>query len=167
YLPGPCDVFVTMNQVRRAGLRKVDAITGQVKDPREGEDHHVEQQHHGGGRNRRGKGGGNHNKYAAQVQVDTVNGMPNDRARQRGDLGKLTTLYPDERLRLETDPNAIAPRVMDLVSPIGKGQRGLIVAPPKAGKTIIMQQIANSISTNNPEVHLMVVLVDERPEEVT
>ena len=167
YLPGPSDVYVTMNQVRRAGLRKGDAITGQVKAPREGEDHHVEQQHHGGGRNRRGKGGGNHNKYAALVQVDTVNGMPTDRARQRVDFGKLTPLYPDERLRLETAPNAIAPRVMDLVSPIGKGQRGLIVAPPKAGKTIIMQQIANSITTNNPEVHLMVVLVDERPEEVT
>ncbi|MGP9539432.1 transcription termination factor Rho [Brachybacterium sp. AOP43-C2-M15] len=169
YLPGPSDVYVTMNQVKRAGLRKGDAITGQVKAPRDGEDRHVEQQHHGGGgRNRRGKGGGgNQNKYAALVQVDTVNGMPQDRARQRVDFSKLTPLYPDDRLRLETAPTAIAPRVIDLVSPIGKGQRGLIVAPPKAGKTIIMQQIANAITTNNPEVHLMVVLVDERPEEVT
>ena len=169
YLPGASDVYVTMNQVRRAGLRKGDAITGQVKTPRDGEDHHVEQQqHHGGGRNRRGKGGGNQqSKYAALVQVDTVNGMPPERARQRVDFGKLTPLYPDERLRLETAPNAIGPRLIDLVSPVGKGQRGLIVAPPKAGKTIIMQQIANAITTNNPEVHLMVVLVDERPEEVT
>ena len=170
YLPGPSDVYVTMNQVRRAGLRKGDAITGQVKAPRDGEDLHVEQQHHGGGggRNRRGKGGGNqHSKYAALVQVDTVNGMAPERARQRVDFGKLTPLYPDERLRLETAPNALAPRLIDLVSPIGKGQRGLIVAPPKAGKTIVMQQVANAITTNNPEVHLMVVLVDERPEEVT
>ena len=167
YLPGPSDVYVTMNQVKRAGLRKGDAITGQVKAPRDGEDHQVEQQHHhGGGRNRRGKGG-NQNKYAALVQVDTVNGMPPERSRQRVDFGKLTPLYPEERLRLETAPNAVAPRVIDLVSPIGKGQRGLIVAPPKAGKTIIMQQIANAITANNPEVHLMVVLVDERPEEVT
>jgi len=169
YLPGPSDVYVTMNQVRKYGLRKGDAVTGQVKAPREGEEQHVEQaQHHGGGRNRRGKGGGgNQNKYAALVQVDTVSGMPVDRARQRVDFSKLTPLYPDERLRLETAQNAVAPRIIDLVSPIGKGQRGLIVAPPKAGKTIIMQQIANAITANNPEVHLMVVLVDERPEEVT
>ncbi|WP_299304967.1 transcription termination factor Rho [uncultured Brachybacterium sp.] len=172
YLPGASDVYVTMNQVKRAGLRKGDAITGQVKAPRDGEDHHVEQpqQHHSGGRNRRGKsggGGGNQSKYAALVQVDTINGMPPERARQRVDFSKLTPLYPDERLRLETDPKAVAPRLIDLVSPVGKGQRGLIVAPPKAGKTIIMQQIANAITTNNPEVHLMVVLVDERPEEVT
>jgi len=167
YLPGASDVYVTMNQVRKNGLRKGDAVTGQVKAPREGEEQHVEQQHHGGGRNRRGKGGGNHSKYAALVQVDTINGMPVERARQRVDFSKLTPLYPDERLRLETTQNALAPRIIDLVSPIGKGQRGLIVAPPKAGKTIIMQQIANAITANNPEVHLMVVLVDERPEEVT
>ncbi|MFC7458358.1 transcription termination factor Rho [Brachybacterium sp. GCM10030267] len=170
YLPGPSDVYVTMNQVRRAGLRKGDAITGQVKPPRGGEDQQFEQpQRHGGGRNRRGKGGGggNQSKYAALVQVDTVNGMPTDRARSRVDFGKLTPLYPDDRLRLETAPTNLAPRVIDLVSPIGKGQRGLIVAPPKAGKTIVMQQIANAITQNNPEVHLMVVLVDERPEEVT
>ena len=168
YLPGPSDVYVTMNQVRKNGLRKGDAVTGQVKAPRDGEEQRVEhQQHHGGGRNRRGKGGANHSKYAALVQVDTINGMPAERARQRVDFSKLTPLYPDERLRLETTQTALAPRIIDLVSPIGKGQRGLIVAPPKAGKTIIMQQIANAITTNNPEVHLMVVLVDERPEEVT
>ncbi|WP_114855346.1 transcription termination factor Rho [Brachybacterium sp. YJGR34] len=169
YLPGPSDVYVTMNQVKRNGLRKGDALTGQVKAPRDGEDHHVEQPHHGGGggRNRRGKGGGNQGKYAALVQVDTVNGLPVDRARSRVDFSKLTPLYPDERLRLETPAQGVAPRVIDLVSPIGKGQRGLIVAPPKAGKTIVMQQIANAITTNNPEAHLMVVLVDERPEEVT
>ncbi|WP_246956442.1 transcription termination factor Rho [Brachybacterium sp. Marseille-Q7125] len=168
YLPGPSDVFVTMNQVKRHGLRKGDAITGQVKAPGEGEERHVEQHHSGGGRgrNRRGKGG-NQNKYAALVQVDTVNGMTPERARQRVDFGKLTPLYPEGRLRLEHSGSPFAPRVIDLVSPIGKGQRGLIVAPPKAGKTIIMQQIANAITTNNPEVHLMVVLVDERPEEVT
>ena len=168
YLPGPSDVHVTMNQVRKYGLRKGDAVTGQVKAPREGEEQHVEQvQHHGGGRNRRGKGGQNQGKFAALVQVDTVSGMPVERARQRVDFSKLTPLYPDERLRLETAQNSVAPRIIDLVSPIGKGQRGLIVAPPKAGKTIIMQQIANAITANNPEVHLMVVLVDERPEEVT
>ncbi|WP_422114916.1 transcription termination factor Rho [Brachybacterium sp. UNK5269] len=170
YLPGPSDVFVTMNQVKRAGLRKGDAITGQVKAPRDGEDHQVEQpSYQGGNRNRRGKGSGGANpgKFAALVQVDTVNGMPTERARSRVDFSKLTPLYPEERLRLETTPTAIAPRLIDLVSPIGKGQRGLIVSPPKAGKTIVMQQIANAITTNNPEVHLMVVLVDERPEEVT
>ena len=169
YLPGPSDVYVSMNQVRKYGLRKGDALTGQVKAPREGEEQHVEQQHHGGGggRNRRGRGNQNQGKYAALVQVDTINGMTPERARARVDFGKLTPLYPDERLRLETASHIISPRVIDLVSPIGKGQRGLIVSPPKAGKTIIMQQIANAITTNNPEVHLMVVLVDERPEEVT
>ncbi|MFC0673427.1 transcription termination factor Rho [Brachybacterium hainanense] len=167
YLPGPSDVYVTMNQVRRNGLRKGDAITGQVQAPREGEEREAPQQQHSGGRNRRQRSGGGQGKFAALVQVDTVNGMTPDRAKTRVDFGKLTPLYPDERLRLETAPLSVAPRVIDLVSPIGKGQRGLIVAPPKAGKTIIMQQIANAITTNNPEVHLMVVLVDERPEEVT
>ncbi|HIY23093.1 MAG TPA: Rho termination factor N-terminal domain-containing protein, partial [Candidatus Brachybacterium merdigallinarum] len=166
YLPGASDVYVSMNQVRKAGLRKGDAITGQVRAPREGEEQHVEQQHHGGGRNRRNNKGGQ-GKYAALVQIDSINGMTPERARQRVDFGKLTPLYPDERLRLETGATHISSRIIDLVSPIGKGQRGLIVAPPKAGKTIIMQQIANAITTNNPEVHLMVVLVDERPEEVT
>ena len=167
YLPGASDVYVSMNQVRRHGLRKGDAITGQVKAPQgDGQaDQQQRQQHHGGGRNRRNKGG--QGKYAALVQLDTINGMTPERARSRVDFGKLTPLYPDERLRLETSATSIPTRVIDLVSPIGKGQRGLIVSPPKAGKTIIMQQIANAITTNNPEVHLMVVLVDERPEEVT
>src|SRR5699024_1429025 len=165
YLPGASDVYVSMNQVRRHGLRKGDAITGQVKAPQgDGQaDQQQRQQHHGGGRNRRNKGG--QGKYAALVQLDTINGMTPERARSRVDFGKLTPLYPDERLRLETSATSIPTRVIDLVSPIGKGQRGLIVSPPKAGKTIIMQQIANAITTNNPEVHLMVVLVDERPEE--
>jgi transcription termination factor Rho len=169
YLPGASDIYVSMNMVRKNGLRKGDAITGLVRAPKDGEDQHQEQQHHqgGGGRNRRGRNNNQQGKYAPLLQVDTVNGLTPDRARQRVDFTKLTPLYPDERLRLETGPKAIAPRIIDLVSPIGKGQRGLIVAPPKAGKTIIMQQIANAITTNNPEAHLMVVLVDERPEEVT
>lgn len=147
YLPGPNDVYVTLGNVRRWKLRPGDAITGAVRQPREGE------------RQRQ--------KYNALVRLDTVNGMTQEEATQRREFSKLTPLYPTELLRLETTPKAITPRVIDLVSPIGKGQRGLIVSPPKAGKTIIMQQIANAISQNNPEVHLMVVLVDERPEEVT
>ncbi|MDO5720339.1 MAG: transcription termination factor Rho [Actinomycetaceae bacterium] len=147
YLPGPNDVYVTLGNVRRWKLRPGDAITGAVRQPREGE------------RQRQ--------KYNALVRLDTVNGMTQEEAAQRREFGKLTPLYPTELLRLETTPKAITPRVIDLVSPIGKGQRGLIVSPPKAGKTIVMQQIANAISQNNPEVHLMVVLVDERPEEVT
>src|SRR5690606_36608340 len=128
YLPGPSDVYVTMNQVRRYGLRKGDALTGQVQAPREGEEREApQQQYSGGGRNRRQKSGGQ-GKFAALVQVDTVNGMTPERARTRVDFGKLTPLYPDERLRLETAPLSVAPRVIDLVSPIGKGQRGLIVA---------------------------------------
>lgn len=167
YLPGPSDVHVTMNQVRKYGLRKGDAVTGQVKAPREGEEQHVEQvQHHGGGQTaaaratseseqvRRARAGRHRQRHARRAGPP-AGGLP------------LTPLYPDERLRLETAQNSVAPRIIDLVSPIGKGQRGLIVAPPKAGKTIIMQQIANAITANNPEVHLMVVLVDERPEEVT
>ena len=168
YLPGPSDVYVSINQVRKYGLRKGDALTGQVKAPRDGEDNQpVEQQYSGGGRNRRGKGNQGKGNFPALVQVDTINGMTTERARQRVDFSKLTPLYPDQRLRLETSGTSVAPRIIDLVSPIGKGQRGLIVAPPKAGKTIVLQQIANAIAQNNPEVHLMVVLVDERPEEVT
>ncbi|KAE8762488.1 transcription termination factor Rho, partial [Georgenia thermotolerans] len=149
YLPGPNDVYVTLGQVKRNGLRRGDAITGAVRQPHEGE-----------GENKR-------QKFNALVRLDAVNGMSVDKARQRPEFNKLTPLYPQEQLRLETTPKAITPRVIDLVAPIGKGQRGLIVAPPKAGKTIIMQQIANAIAVNNPNVHLMVVLVDERPEEVT
>ena len=153
YLPGPTDVYVSLNQVKRAGLRRGDAVTGAIKQPREGEQQTT----------------GNRVKYNALVRLDSVNGMSPEAARQRPEFAKLTPLYPQERLRLELqgEDAKLTPRVIDIVSPIGKGQRGLIVAPPKTGKTIIMQQIANSIAENNPEVHLMVVLVDERPEEVT
>ncbi|NCV34489.1 MAG: transcription termination factor Rho [Actinobacteria bacterium] len=146
YLPGPNDVYVSLHQVRRYGLRKGDVVTGQVRQPREGE---------------------RREKFNALVRVDTVNGMDPETARDRVDFSKLVPLYPQERLRLETEPNILTTRVIDLISPIGKGQRGLIVSPPKAGKTMVLQSIANAITTNNPECHLMVVLVDERPEEVT
>lgn len=154
YLPGPNDVYLPLGQVRKAGLRRGDAITGAVRAPREGEAPGQQQ-------------AGRPNKANALVRLDTVNGMAPEQARQRPEFSKLTPLYPQDRLRLENESNHLTPRVIDIVAPIGKGQRGLIVAPPKAGKTIIMQQIANSITANNPEVHLMVVLVDERPEEVT
>ena len=154
YLPGANDVYVSLGQVKKSGLRRGDAITGAVRQPREGEQPPPLQ-------------GNRPNKFNALVRLDTVNGMAPDEARNRPEFTKLTPLYPQERLRLESDVTRLTPRVIDIVAPIGKGQRGLIVAPPKAGKTIIMQQIANAITTNNPEVHLMVVLVDERPEEVT
>ncbi|MDR1799249.1 MAG: transcription termination factor Rho [Bifidobacteriaceae bacterium] len=147
YLPGPNDVYVSLSQVRKAGLREGDAIVGAVRQPREGESQRQ--------------------KFNALVRLDSVNGLPPEQATRRPEFAKLTPLYPQERLRLETVPENVTTRVIDLVSPIGKGQRGLIVSPPKAGKTMIMQAIANAITTNNPEVHLMVVLVDERPEEVT
>lgn len=146
YLPGPNDAYVSMNMVRRHGLRKGDVINGALRAKREGE---------------------RREKFAPLVRIDTVNGADPEQARNRADFSKLTPLYPQERLRLETDPKNMTGRIIDLVSPIGKGQRGLIVSPPKAGKTMTMQSIANSITRNNPEVHLMVVLVDERPEEVT
>ncbi|WP_030268013.1 transcription termination factor Rho [Streptomyces sp. NRRL B-24484] len=146
YLPGQNDVYVSLAQVRKHGLRKGDAITGAVRQPRDGE---------------------RREKFNAMVRLDSVNGTDPDGARSRPEFGKLTPLYPQERLRLETDPGVLTTRIIDLVSPIGKGQRGLIVAPPKTGKTMIMQAIANAITHNNPECHLMVVLVDERPEEVT
>jgi transcription termination factor Rho len=146
YLPGSNDVYVSLAQIRRYGLRKGDVITGAVRQPREGE---------------------RREKFNALVRLDTVNGMDPEQARNRPDFNKLTPLYPQERLRLETEPNILTTRIIDLVSPIGKGQRGLIVSPPKAGKTMVLQAIANAITRNNPECHLMVVLVDERPEEVT
>ncbi len=149
YLPGPNDVYVPLGTVRRHGLRKGDAVTGAVKALREGEQPPARQ------------------KFNALVRLDTVNGKSPEEAKGRVEFNKLTPLYPQERLRLETEPNILTTRIIDLVSPIGKGQRGLIVSPPKAGKTLILQAIANAISTNNPEAHLMVVLVDERPEEVT
>ncbi len=146
YLTGPNDVYVSLSQVRKNGLRRGDAVTGAVRQPRDGE---------------------RRDKYNALVRLDTVNGLEPDEARKRPEFHKLTPLYPQERLRLETEPHLLTTRVIDLVMPIGKGQRALIVSPPKAGKTMVLQAIANAITTNNPECHLMVVLVDERPEEVT
>ncbi|MGI5348786.1 transcription termination factor Rho [Streptomyces sp. CA-250714] len=146
YLPGPNDVYVSLAQVRKNGLRKGDHVTGAVRQPREGE---------------------RREKFNALVRLDSVNGMSPDDGKGRSEFNKLTPLYPQDRLRLETEPNQLTSRIIDLVSPVGKGQRGLIVAPPKAGKTTVLQSIANSITRNNPECHLMVVLVDERPEEVT
>ena len=163
YLPGPKDVYVTAAQVKDNGLRPGDAITGWVREG--GETPHS---HMGGqGRANRRQNRAGRVKYNPLVSVETVNGMDPERARRRPEFVKLTPLYPQEQLRLETTPKALTPRVIDLVSPIGKGQRGLIVSPPRVGKTIVLQQIANAIAINNPEAHLMVVLVDERPEEVT
>ncbi|MFG3339743.1 transcription termination factor Rho [Glycomyces sp. NPDC048151] len=159
YLAGPDDVYVSMSQVRKYRLRRGDAITGAVKPSRGGGEE--------GGNGQGGKQQQRREKYNPLVRLDTVNGMSPDDAKKRDEFYKLTPLYPQERLRLETEPNAITTRVIDLVAPIGKGQRALIVSPPKAGKTMVLQAIANAITTNNPECHLMVVLADERPEEVT
>ena len=149
YLAGPNDVYVSMNMVRKNGLRRGDAITGAVRVPKDGEQPNQRQ------------------KFNPLVRLDTVNGGPVEDAKKRPDFTKLTPLYPNERLRLETTPDRLTTRVIDLIMPIGKGQRALIVSPPKAGKTTILQDIANGVTQNNPECHLMVVLVDERPEEVT
>ncbi|MGW5455297.1 transcription termination factor Rho [Nocardia sp. NPDC003979] len=149
YLAGPNDVYVSMNLVRKNGLRRGDAITGAVRAPRDGEQ------------------GNQRQKFDPLVRLDTVNGGEVEAAKRRPDFQKLTPLYPNQRLRLETTPNKLSTRVIDLIMPIGKGQRALIVSPPKAGKTTVVQDIANAIATNNPECYLMVVLVDERPEEVT
>jgi transcription termination factor Rho len=146
YLPGPNDIYVSLAQVRRYGLRKGDAVTGVVRQPREGE---------------------RREKFNALVRLDTVNGTDPEQARGRVEFNKLTPLYPQDRLRLEGEASQLTTRIIDLVAPIGKGQRGLIVSPPKAGKTMVLQAIANAITRNNPECHLIVVLVDERPEEVT
>ncbi len=148
YLPGNNDVYVSLGQVKKYNLRKGDAVVGAIRQPREGENP---------GRQ----------KYNAIVKIDSVNGLPLDPTAERVEFGKLTPLYPTERLRLETEQGKLTTRIIDLVSPIGKGQRGLIVSPPKAGKTLVLQAVANALAKNNPEVHLMVVLVDERPEEVT
>ncbi len=157
YLPGSSDIYVPLQLVKRHGLRKGDAVTGSIKATGEGEE---PQQQTVGGRNNRAK-------YTPLARLDTINGQTPDDARRRPEFGKLTPLYPQDRLRLETEQSIITTRIIDLVAPIGKGQRGLIVAPAKAGKTMVMQALANAITTNNPECHLMVVLVDERPEEVT
>ena len=149
YLAGPHDVYVSMNMVRKNGLRRGDAVTGAVRVPKDGEQPNQRQ------------------KFNPLVRLDTVNGGPVEDAKKRPDFTKMTPLYPNQRLRLETTPDQLTTRVIDLIMPIGKGQRALIVSPPKAGKTMILQAIANAITKNNPECHLMVVLVDERPEEVT
>ncbi len=146
YLPGSNDAYVSLSMVRRYGLRKGDIITGAIRQPKEGE---------------------RREKFNPLVRIDTVNADAPEKAKDRPEFNKLTPLYPQERLKLETTPLNMTGRIIDLVSPVGKGQRGLIVSPPKAGKTLVMQAIANAITANNPEVHLMVVLVDERPEEVT
>ncbi len=146
YLPGPDDAYVSLSMVKKFGLRKGDVVTGALRQPRDGE---------------------RREKFNPLVRVDTINGTDPEQAKGRPEFAKLTPLYPQEKLRLETTQNQMTGRIIDLLAPVGKGQRGLIVSPPKAGKTMAMQQIANAIATNNPEVHLMVVLVDERPEEVT
>jgi transcription termination factor Rho len=145
YISGDKDVYVSANQVRKFGLRKGDIVSGPIRPPRSKE------------------------KFPAVVRIDKVNGMDPDEAMGRPRFNKLTPLFPDVRLRLEVDErkDGILTRIVDLIAPIGKGQRGLIVSPPKAGKTTVLQEIARSITTNNPECYLMVVLVDERPEEVT
>ena len=146
YLPGPEDAYVSLSMVKKFGLRKGDVVTGLIRTPRDGE---------------------RREKFNPLVRIETINGVDPEQARNRQDFNKLTPLYPQERLKLETTPNQLTGRIIDLIAPVGKGQRGLIVSPSKAGKTMIMQAIANAITTNNPEVKLMVVLVDERPEEVT
>ncbi len=146
YLPGADDVYVSLSMVRKFGLRRGDAIVGEVRQPREGE---------------------RKEKFNPMVRIDSVNGGEPSQAVHRKEFDKLTPVHPSDRLRLETGPDNLIGRVIDLVAPLGKGQRGLIVSPAKAGKTMVVQAIANSITSNNPECHLMVVLVDERPEEVT
>jgi transcription termination factor Rho len=146
YLPGNNDAYVSLAMVKKWGLRKGDIVTGAIKAPKEGE---------------------RREKFNPLVRIDTINADAPEKAKDRPEFQKLVPLYPQERFRMETTPLNMTGRIMDLVSPVGKGQRGLIVSPPKAGKTLVMQAIAHAITTNHPEVHLMVVLVDERPEEVT
>jgi len=146
YLAGTDDVYVSLTMVRKYGLRRGDAVTGQVRQPREGE---------------------RKEKFNPMVKIESVNGQEPDASRHRPDFARLTPLYPSERLRLETGPSDLVGRVVDLLAPVGKGQRGLVVAPPGSGRTMLLQSIADSLTANNPECHLMVVLVDERPEEVT
>jgi len=143
YLPGPEDIYVSQSQIRRFGLRTGDMVVGQVRPPKENE------------------------RYFGLLRVEAVNGMDPENAKQRPRFERLTPIFPDERLVIETKPRILATRLLSLIAPIGKGQRGLIVSPPKAGKTTVLKRIANGITTNHPEVHLMVVLIGERPEEVT
>ena len=146
YLAGTDDVYVSLTMVRKYGLRRGDAVTGQVRQPREGE---------------------RKEKFNPMVKIESVNGQEPDASRHRPDFTRLTPLYPSERLRLETGPTDVVGRVVDLLAPVGKGQRGMIVAPPGSGRTTLLQALAASVTANNPECHLMVVLLDERPEEVT
>jgi transcription termination factor Rho len=143
YLPGPDDVYVSPSQIRRFDLRTGDTVSGQIRPPKEGE------------------------RYFALIKVDAINFEPPEESRNKIFFDNLTPLYPLERLRLETSKENYSGRVMDMLTPIGKGQRGLIVAPPRTGKTMLLQSIANSVTTNHPEVNLIVLLIDERPEEVT
>ncbi|MGH2682159.1 MAG: transcription termination factor Rho [Actinomycetota bacterium] len=143
YLPSQGDIYASLSQIRRFGLRKGDQIAGAVRAPKDSE------------------------KYWALLRIDTVNGVSPDEARGRREFEKLTPLFPEERFRLESGPLAVTERIIDLVAPIGKGQRGMVVSPPKAGKTTVLKQIANGIVNSSPETHVMVLLVDERPEEVT
>ncbi|MGB9283800.1 MAG: transcription termination factor Rho, partial [Candidatus Sulfotelmatobacter sp.] len=143
YLPGPDDIYVSPSQIRKFDLKTGDTISGQVRPPHEGE------------------------KYFALVKIEAVNFESPDEARNKILFDNLTPLYPQERIKLETTRENSSARVMDLLTPLGKGQRGLIVSPPRAGKTMLLQNVANSITTNHPEVVLMVLLIDERPEEVT
>jgi transcription termination factor Rho len=143
YLPGPDDIYVSPSQIRKFDLRTGDTISGQIRPPKEGE------------------------RYFALIKVEAINFEPPEMARDRVFFDNLTPLYPDEKLRLETDSENLAGRVLDLMTPIGKGQRALIVAPPRTGKTMLLQSIANSVTRNHPEVTLIVLLIDERPEEVT
>ncbi len=151
YLSGPEDAYVSGSQLKRYGLRRGDVVTGAVRQSRDNSDQRDQRR----------------DKYNPLVRLDTINGMEPEEARRRPEFYKLTPLYPQDRLRLETEAHLMTPRVIDLVMPLGKGQRALIVSPPKAGKTMVLQAVANAIAVNNPECHLMVVLVDERPEEVT
>ena len=143
YLPGPDDIYVSPSQIRKFDLRTGDTVSGQIRPPKEGE------------------------RYFALIKVEAINFEPPDEARNKIFFDNLTPLYPEERLRLETAKDNISGRVLDLLTPIGKGQRGLIVSPPRTGKTMLLQTIANSVTTNHPEVTLIVLLIDERPEEVT
>ncbi len=143
YLPGPDDIYVSPSQIRKFDLQTGDTVSGQVRPPKDGE------------------------RYFALIKVEAVNFEAPDQARNKLFFENLTPLYPQERVRLETSPENLSARVMDLMTPIGKGQRGLIVAPPRTGKTMLLQNIAQSITTNHPEIYLIVLLIDERPEEVT
>jgi transcription termination factor Rho len=143
YLPGSDDIYVSMSQVRKHQLRKGDVVTGKVRQPKDNE------------------------KYWALLEVEKVNDMDPGSAKERSNFDKLTPLFPDERFRLESGPTAVTERIIDMIAPIGKGQRGMVVSPPKAGKTTVLKQIANGIINSSPDTHVIVLLVDERPEEVT